>query len=144
MSAGGLGDRHRTRGKPVIKLLCIATGGAAGALLRYGLGGWVQRASGGSFPWGTLSVNLLGCLVVGLLWAVLDVVEVSANVRAMLLVGLLGAFTTFSTFSLEGLQLIENRQYALAVGYLGGSCLGGLVLVLAGLLAGRGLMAAIR
>ena len=125
-------------------LLCIAVGGAGGALLRYGAGGVVQRATGGAFPWGTLSVNLAGCLMLGALWAMFEALSVSPNVRALLGVGLLGAFTTFSTFSIESLNLLRDREYLLAGANVLGSCAGGLLLVWVGMLAGRAIVQVMR
>jgi fluoride exporter len=126
----------------MLKLACIAIGGATGALLRFGLGGWVQKFTSASFPWGTLSVNLLGSLAIGVLWGSFEQATVSPHVRALLLTGLLGAFTTFSTFSLESIHLLEDRQYALAGANVVGSCLAGLALVWAGLVLARSVLAA--
>ncbi|HAU36337.1 MAG TPA: fluoride efflux transporter CrcB [Phycisphaerales bacterium] len=123
-----------------MKLLCIAIGGAIGALARYGLGGLVQRLAGGVLPWGTLAVNLLGSFVIGLLAAVFSERIVSENLRIGLLIGVLGAFTTFSTFSLETVQLVQDRQYAWAAANVAGSCALGIALVFAGLFAGRALL----
>ena len=125
-------------------LLCIAGGGAAGALLRYAAAGLVQRAASGTFPWGTLSVNLAGCLMLGALWAMFEALSVSPNVRALLGVGLLGAFTTFSTFSVESLNLLRDREYLLAGANVLGSCVGGLLLVWIGMLAGRAIVQLMR
>ncbi len=110
-----------------------------GALLRYLASGWAHELFGSRFPWGTLCVNLVGCLMIGLLWAMFESVTVSQNTRALLLVGLLGAFTTFSTFSLESLNMLHDRQFLLAGGNLLGSCLAGLLMVYLGMLAGRGI-----
>ncbi|MGD2081416.1 MAG: fluoride efflux transporter CrcB [Chromatiales bacterium] len=97
-------------------MLAIAAGGALGALLRY----WVSSATyavlGRGFPYGTLVVNLAGSLAMGFLYVVLlERMTVGPEVRAALLIGLLGAFTTFSTFSIETLNLIEQAELAKAV-----------------------------
>jgi len=120
-----------------MKLACIALGGAAGALLRYGMGGAVQRFSGGVFPWGTMFVNLAGSFLIGLLAAMLAGSTVSDNVRAMVLIGLLGAFTTFSTFSYESVKLLQDRQHVLALVNVLASCAAGLAMVLAGFATAR-------
>jgi CrcB protein len=92
----------------VQQLLAIAVGGALGAVLRYGVSNSVHRLLGRDFPYGTLVVNALGSLLMGLLFVILvERMAVSTEWRAALLVGLLGAFTTFSTFSFETLALFN-------------------------------------
>ena len=90
-------------------VLAIAAGGALGALSRYGLYTVVHAAAGCAFPFGTLVVNLLGSLAMGFLYVWLfDRLNVGPEWRAFLLVGFLGSFTTFSAFSLETLNLLEQ------------------------------------
>jgi CrcB protein len=97
----------------VEKALFIAVGGALGALCRYGAAGLVHRLLGASFPHGTLVVNLLGCLGIGILAPSLGgPTPLPASVRLFVAIGFLGAFTTFSTFGYETLKLIEDGEAA--------------------------------
>lgn len=92
--------------------LAIAAGGAAGALMRYWFANGVYALLGRGFPWGTLAVNVLGSLLMGLLFVWLtERSSLGPEWRALLLVGFLGAFTTFSTFSLETLHLLTEAAY---------------------------------
>lgn len=91
--------------------LAVAAGGAIGALLRYGVSTGTHALLGRGFPYGTFTVNVLGSLAMGFLYVwLLDRVVSGPVVRAFLLIGLLGGFTTFSSFSIESLNLIEAGQ----------------------------------
>lgn len=89
--------------------LLIAIGGAAGALARYGISGAVQHAWGAQFPYGTLSVNMLGSFLLGFVYVLVEEKHwLGPEWRALLAIGLLGALTTFSTFSLETIKLLSS------------------------------------
>jgi CrcB protein len=116
-------------------LLLIALGGAAGSLLRYLVGGTVQRWSASGFPVGTLFVNIVGCFLIGVFVRFLLHMQTSSGMRALLIVGFCGGFTTFSTFSIETAGLIEGGEYARAATYIAGSVLLCVVATFAGMAA---------
>ena len=105
--------------------LCIAGGGAIGALSRYALGGLIQGRVAGDFPIGTLLVNLLGCFAFGLLFGWIGI-STSHGLRGFLFTGLLGGFTTFSTFGFETVNLMQRGQQGAAFGYVAASVICGL------------------
>jgi len=95
----------------VYQLIAIAAGGAIGSILRFLVSNGVYRIFGKDFPYGTLSVNVLGSFLMGLLFILFVEREiVSVELRSAVLVGLLGAFTTFSTFSIETITLLEDGE----------------------------------
>ena len=119
-------------------LLMVAAGGALGAVARYGTVVAVGRLTGFGFPWGTVTVNLLGSLSLGLLIGGLaHGLHLSQEVRGLIVVGFLGAFTTFSTFSLDTVTLIERGSWTPALGYVFGSVVVGIIFFFAGLRAWR-------
>ncbi len=112
------------------KWALIAAGGAVGSVLRYALQGWAQRLAGGSFPVGTLAVNVLGCGVIGFLAAALTgPILVREEYRIGLTVGILGGFTTFSAFGLETFHLANDGQWRYAALNVGLSCALGMAAV---------------
>ena len=119
-------------------LFLIGIGGFAGAIARYLVDGAVSERTGGAFPWGTLAVNLTGSFVLGLLFALTaERAILPAEIRGPLLIGFIGAYTTFSTFMLESWRLIEDGAITLALANLVGATLLGLLAVAAGLTLGR-------
>ncbi|MFA6450307.1 MAG: CrcB family protein [bacterium] len=101
------------------KLFWLALAGAAGTLARYGLVGIVQRGFGQSFPWGTLAVNIIGCLLAGLVWTLAEERNIiSGEMRLIVLIGFMGAFTTFSSLILETTGLMKDTEWLRAMGNL--------------------------
>ena len=97
-------------------MIAIAAGGAAGALLRYWMSNGIHAVLGRGFPYGTLTVNVIGSLLMGFLYIwLIERLASGPVLRAFLLIGVLGAFTTFSTFSVETLNLVESGQLGKAI-----------------------------
>ncbi len=120
----------------MIKLiLAVAVGGAVGTLVRFATGTWIAANWPQHFSLGTFLVNIVGCLLIGLLYGFfLMRPELPIELRAGLIVGFLGGLTTFSSFSLDTLRLLESGQLPLALGYAALSVFGGLLATWAGLL----------
>lgn len=118
-------------------LLYLMLGGAAGGAARYALAGWIYRRTGADFPWGTLVVNLLGSFTLGLVLPLVELRDAHAGWRALLTVGFLGAFTTFSTFSYEAAMLLREGEWRRAAAYVLGSLGLGLAAIAAGFLLAR-------
>jgi fluoride exporter len=120
-------------------VLAVACGGALGAVGRYLISSYMQTLAGNSFPWGTLVVNVLGCAILGTLVTVFaHVWSPSQEMRAFLTVGMMGALTTFSAFSLEVVLMIERAQWVMAGGYVAASvilCVAAILLSMAGMRA---------
>jgi len=99
-------------------LLWIGLGGAVGSVLRYLIGGIVQRSVGMAFPAGTLAVNVAGCFLIGILAQHYMNMQTSPQMRAALITGFCGGFTTFSAFSLETVGLLRGGEYGKTAAYL--------------------------
>lgn len=117
------------------ELLYVGAGGAIGSILRY-LVSLVVKYSGTGFPWATFSVNIMGCLVIGLLFGVTSRnPSFSSNINLLLAVGLCGGFTTFSTFSKECLQMLQAGNHWMCAIYIVGSVVLGVAVAAIGYLA---------
>lgn len=120
----------------MIELVAIAIGGALGALARHGAAGVGNTLFGIDFPWGTLIVNVVGSLLIGIAYVLLiERLALSPIWRSALIVGFLGAFTTFSTYSLQAIALLQEGRLAAAASYV----LGSVVLCLAATALGIGM-----
>jgi len=118
------------------KTIFIAFAGLAGTLIRYWLSGFVARKYGETFPWGTLAVNLIGCFVAGALYQVAEERSlISTAWRPIIFIGLLGGFTTFSSYGLQTFTLLRDGQIGLATLNVAVSNVLGLLLVWAGYVA---------
>lgn len=118
----------------MIKIFLVGTGGFLGAVLRYTISGHVQRLTQSiGFPYGTLAVNIAGCLLIGMLTRMDELRQVfSSETRLLLFMGVLGAFTTFSTFSNETINLINDKRFFFAFLNVGIHVVLGLLAVLLG------------
>jgi CrcB protein len=122
----------------MLELVAIAIGGAAGAVSRFGLTQWVNSAFGVEYPYSTLMINVLGSFLIGLLFILLLERSLLAPVwRSALMVGFLGAFTTFSAFSLQALGLFEEGRFIAALSYVISSVVLCILAVAAGMFVAR-------
>ncbi|MFT6535288.1 MAG: CrcB protein [Loktanella salsilacus] len=124
----------------ILTAFTVALGGAIGATLRWLTGMLTLRIMGQGFPWGTVSVNVLGSFLMGV---VVVALAEKGGMRAapFLMTGLLGGFTTFSAFSLDAVALMERGQFNLAVAYVGGSVIIGLAALVFGMTLTRMVLA---
>jgi CrcB protein len=123
-----------------MKIILLLLGGALGTLARYSLAGFTHRVYAGTFPLGTLVVNLTGAFVIGLLWGLWEDTPIHPNVRTFVFIGVLGGFTTFSTYSLETLNLLRDGEMKIAILNILISNLFGILLAIGGFFAARGLI----
>jgi CrcB protein len=122
-----------------VNTLAVALGGVLGAIARYGLGrAWPTPA--GAFPWTTFAINVSGCLLIGLLLVrLLDAGSAHPLWRPFLGTGVLGGYTTFSTYAVDARVLVDEGHVALAAGYVVGTVVAALLAVQLGVVAGRAL-----
>ena len=125
-------------------LIYIAIGGAAGALLRYWVSGFVHTLADGAFPWGTLVVNLSGCLAIGFLWQLFENLSFTPHMRSFMFVGILGAYTTFSTYGLETFNLMREKEIGYVLFNFLASNILGIGMVFLGFIAARYLVSIVK
>lgn len=121
-------------------LLLIASGGALGALARFGISKFIGKIIGGPFPWGTLTANFIGLFIIGVLFEFFERSILPQSMRYLITIGFLGALTTFSTYGLESLLLMKNGQIRIALFNILLSNIGGLICVGVGMLFSRFLL----
>lgn len=125
------------------QLVLIAAGGSLGAIARYGLSMFVYQGTSETFPWGTLAVNLAGCFLIGSVVELFDHAIVPSGLRSLVTIGFLGAFTTFSTYSLETINLFRDGEIRLATMNILVNNIAGILLVGVGIWASRFLIKAL-
>ena len=110
-------------------ILLVALGGALGSVVRYLVSRWMK----GTLPWGTLTVNLVGCLLIGLLMGLMAKGSLSPEMKLLLVTGFCGGFTTFSTFANESFSMMKGGDVLTMALYVGGSVVVGILAVYVGL-----------
>ena len=122
----------------MLKLLYISLAGMCGTLARYAITNVIQKNFMSDFPWGTVVVNIIGCLFFGIFWAIINNrLTINSELRLIILVGFMGAFTTFSTFVFETYNLYMANKYLLASFNFIGQNILGLVALIVGISIGR-------
>jgi CrcB protein len=124
----------------LVRVMLLMVFGAAGTLARYGLDGWIQNRAGPGFPYGTLTINVLGCFFLGAIGQFgLNHLSMPPDLRIGLTTGLMGGFTTFSTFGWDSVRMLQSGEWPRTLVYIGASVLGGLTAMVLGMRAGNAL-----
>ena len=127
-----------------MRFAAVIIGGGIGSLLRYIVSGAVQSRVEAVFPYGTLCVNMAGCCVIGFLWTLFELTTVRPEMRLFFITGVLGGFTTFSSFGVETFNLFRDGEYLRAFANVAVSNIAGLGCVFIGVISGRALFALFR
>ncbi len=118
-------------------ILLVVLAGGIGSAARYLFSIWAAKWLGTGFAWGTLGVNLIGCLLIGFVYSLAEKSVISPSVRLCVMTGFVGGLTTFSTFALESANYFRNGELLLGLANLAANDLGGLLLVVIGIWLGR-------
>lgn len=129
--------------KSIIKILFLMTGGALGTLARYVASGLAHRLTNTAFPIGTMIVNCLGSLLIGMVWAFWEDTSVPGYIRTFVLIGFFGGFTTFSSLSLETMNLVRDNEMKMAIFNILANNLIGILFVFGGYFTVRWIITAI-
>ncbi len=121
----------------IIKLLAVAFGGSIGAVLRFLIYELIESKYHSDFPWATLTVNLLGSLVIGFLWGYFARTYVTPGMRLLIFVGILGSFTTFSTFAFDNFSLLKSGEFTYMTIYFLATNVFGILLAIGGYLLSK-------
>ncbi|RMD56639.1 MAG: fluoride efflux transporter CrcB [Nitrospirae bacterium] len=122
----------------ISKILILGSGGAFGTLCRFFLSTFTQKTLGSGFSWGTASVNIVGCFLIGLAWSLsIERSVLSPSGRLFFMVGFLGAFTTFSTYALESINFLREREISILLFNIILNNLIGFMMVILGMWLGR-------
>lgn len=124
-------------------LVYAIIGGGIGSGLRYLVTDWTHKQVTGMFPWGTLAVNLAGSFLIGMIWELSERISIPADLRIFMMVGILAGFTTFSSFALETINLLRDGETGYAMANILATNVFGLVMVAAGFIVSRELLALI-
>lgn len=114
------------------KILAVALGGSIGAVLRYLIYVFINKSSNSNFPWATIAVNLAGSFIIGLLWGFFEKFHITAGLRLFIFVGILGSFTTFSTFAFDAFTMMKSGDFKSMIAYVLITNVIGILLAIAG------------
>jgi fluoride exporter len=119
------------------QIILIAVGGSLGAVARWGLSTYISQSTNGSFPWGTLIINLTGSFLIGMFMELFDRAMIPSEWRSFITIGFLGAYTTFSTYTLESVNLLRDGELRLATVNILSSNVVGIISVVLGIYSSR-------
>ena len=128
----------------MVKILLLLAGGALGTLARYALSGFAHKLYSGTFPLGTLVVNVLGSFIIGLLWGIWENENIPSHWRTFTFIGILGGFTTFSSYTLESMNLFRDGETKLALFYILANNILGLLFVVVGFILAKAIVKMIK